>query len=130
MAAAGVSTVAASRPGIVHLVLALGGFAIGTTEFATMSLLPYLAHDLQISVPVAGHVISAYALGVVVGAPLITVLAARLPRRTLLVALMGIYALANGLSGGFAAWVVALIADRAPRAVDTGSGPYRVSSSS
>jgi MFS transporter, DHA1 family, inner membrane transport protein len=89
---------AASRPGIVHLVLALGGFAIGTAEFATMSLLPYVAHDLQISVPIAGHVISAYALGVVVGAPLIAVLSARLPRRTLLIALMGFYALANGLS--------------------------------
>jgi MFS transporter, DHA1 family, inner membrane transport protein len=93
-----VNAAATSRPGIVHLVLALGGFAIGTTEFATMSLLPYVARDLQISVPVAGHVISAYALGVVVGAPLIAVLAARLPRRTLLVALMGLYALANGLS--------------------------------
>ena len=92
------STAATSKPGIVHLVLALGGFAIGTTEFAAMSLLPYLAHDLQISVPVAGHVISAYALGVVVGAPLIAVLAARFPRRTLLIALMGLYALANGLS--------------------------------
>src|SRR6201996_1793256 len=94
----GVSTTTTSKPGVVHLVLALGGFAIGTTEFATMSLLPYLAHDLEISVPVAGHVISAYALGVVVGAPLIAVLSARLPRRTLLVALMGFYALANGLS--------------------------------
>jgi DHA1 family inner membrane transport protein len=83
---------------MVHLVLALGGFAIGTTEFATMSLLPYLAHDLHISVPVAGHLISAYALGVVVGAPLIAVLTARLPRRTLLIALMGMYAFANGLS--------------------------------
>jgi DHA1 family inner membrane transport protein len=93
-----VSTAAASRPGIVHLVLALGGFAIGTAEFATMSILPYLAHDLRISVPVAGHVISAYALGVVVGAPLIAVLSARLPRRTLLIALMGLYALGNGLS--------------------------------
>jgi DHA1 family inner membrane transport protein len=93
-----VGTAAALRPGIVHLILALGGFAIGTTEFATMSLLPYLAHDLHISVPVAGHVISAYALGVVVGAPLIAVLAARLRRRTLLIALMGAYALSNGLS--------------------------------
>ena len=92
------STATTSRPGVVHLVLALGGFAIGTTEFATMSLLPYLAHDLKISVPVAGHVISAYALGVVVGAPLIAVLAARLRRRTLLIALMAVYALANGLS--------------------------------
>ena len=93
-----VSTTATSGPGIVHVVLALGGFAIGTTEFATMSLLPYMAHDLQISVPVTGHVISAYALGVVVGAPLIAVLSARLPRITLLIALMVLYALANGLS--------------------------------
>jgi DHA1 family inner membrane transport protein len=93
-----VSITATSKPGIVHLVLALGGFAIGTTEFATMSLLPYLAHDLQISVPVAGHVISSYALGVVVGAPLIAVLSARLPRKRLLIALMGLFALANGLS--------------------------------
>ena len=92
------STPATSRPSIVHLVLALGGFAIGTTEFATMSLLPYPAHDLRVSVPVASHLISAYALGVVVGAPLISVLAARWRRRTLLVALMGLYALANGLS--------------------------------
>jgi DHA1 family inner membrane transport protein len=89
---------AGMRPGIIHLILALGGFAIGTTEFATMSLLPYLAHDLHISVPAAGNVISAYAIGVVVGAPLIAVLSARLPRNTLLVALMGLYALANGLS--------------------------------
>jgi MFS transporter, DHA1 family, inner membrane transport protein len=89
---------ATPRPIIVHLVLALGGFAIGTTEFATMGLLPYLARDLHIDVPVAGHLISAYALGVVVGAPLITTLAARWRRRTLLIALMGLYALANGLS--------------------------------
>jgi MFS transporter, DHA1 family, inner membrane transport protein len=86
------------RPAVIHLVLALGGFAIGTTEFATMSLMPDIAKDLDISVPVAGHIISAYALGVVVGAPLIAVLAARWPRRTMLIALMGLYALANGLS--------------------------------
>ena len=79
--------------------MAVGGFAIGTTEFATMSLLPYFARDLGISVPVAGHVISAYALGVVVGAPLIAVLAARIARRTLLVGLMLVFALANGLTG-------------------------------
>jgi MFS transporter, DHA1 family, inner membrane transport protein len=89
---------ATSKPVIVHLVLALGGFAIGTTEFATMGLLPYMARDLHVSVPSAGHVISAYALGVVVGAPLITALAARWQRRTLLIALMVLYAFANGLS--------------------------------
>jgi MFS transporter, DHA1 family, inner membrane transport protein len=63
-----------------------------------MSLLRYFAHDLGIDEPTAGHVISAYALGVVIGAPVIAVLAARLPRRTLLVALMTVFALANGLS--------------------------------
>ncbi|HTB66622.1 MAG TPA: MFS transporter [Steroidobacteraceae bacterium] len=86
------------RPAIVHLVLALGGFAIGTAEFATMSLLPYIARDLRISVPVAGHFISAYALGVVVGAPLLAVLAARYRRKTVLIALMGLFAIGNGLS--------------------------------
>ena len=89
----------ARHPDLVHFALAVGGFAIGTTEFATMSLLPYFAHDLGISAPIAGHAISAYALGVVLGAPLIAVLAARLPRRTLLIGLMLVFALANGLTG-------------------------------
>jgi DHA1 family inner membrane transport protein len=88
-----------SHPDLVHFALAVGGFAIGTTEFATMSLLPYFAHDLGISAPIAGHAISAYALGVVLGAPLIAVLATRLSRRTLLVGLMLVFALANGLTG-------------------------------
>lgn len=88
-----------SHPDLVHFALAVGGFAIGTTEFATMSLLPYFARDLGISAPIAGHAISAYALGVVLGAPLIAVLSARLARRTLLVGLMLVFALANGLTG-------------------------------
>jgi len=86
------------HPALVHFALSIGGFAIGTTEFATMSLLRYFAHDLRIDEPTAGHVISAYALGVVVGAPIIAVLSARLARRTLLVGLMTLFALANGLS--------------------------------
>ena len=84
--------------GLVHSALAVGGFAIGTTEFATMSLLPFFAKDLGISAPTAGHVISAYALGVVVGAPLIAILSARMARRTLLIVLMSVFAVANGLS--------------------------------
>src|SRR6201986_3341822 len=84
--------------GLVHLALAVGGFAIGTTEFATMSLLPFFSRDLGISAPPAGHGISAYALGVVVGAPLIAVLSARMARRTLLIVLMTVFAIANGLS--------------------------------
>lgn len=85
--------------GLTHLALSVGGFAIGTTEFATMSLVPDFARDLGIDAPTAGHVISAYALGVVVGAPTIAVLAAKLSRRTLLIGLMTIFALANALSG-------------------------------
>ncbi|MET0238641.1 MAG: MFS transporter [Sphingobium sp.] len=81
--------------GLVHFALAVGGFAIGTTEFAMMSLLPYFAPDLHIDEPTAGHVISAYALGVVVGAPLLAVMGARMPRRTLLILLMSLFALAN-----------------------------------
>jgi DHA1 family inner membrane transport protein len=88
-----------SHPDLVHFALAVGGFAIGTTEFATMSLLPYFARDLGITAPTAGHVISAYALGVVLGAPLIAVLAARIARRDLLIGLMLVFALANGATG-------------------------------
>ncbi|KTT99903.1 MFS transporter [Sphingomonas sanguinis] len=85
-------------PGIVHAALAVGGFAIGTTEFAAMSLEPDLARGLGIDAPTAGHVISAYALGVVVGAPLLAVLSAKLARRTLLILLMLMFAAGNGLS--------------------------------
>ncbi|AFM18999.1 arabinose efflux permease family protein [Mycolicibacterium chubuense NBB4] len=75
--------------------LALGGFGIGTTEFVSMGLLPDIAGTLGISEPTAGHVISAYALGVVVGAPLIAALTARMARRTLLLALMTVFTLGN-----------------------------------
>ena len=85
-------------PGLVHAALALGGFAIGTTEFATMSLLPAFSRGLDVDAPTGGHVISAYALGVVVGAPLFAVLGARLSRRTLLVLMMAWFAVGNGLS--------------------------------
>lgn len=82
------------------LALALGGFTIGTTEFATMGLLPQIGADLGVSDPVAGYAITAYAVGVVVGAPLLTVAAARMSRRRLLLVLMGGYTVANVLSAG------------------------------
>lgn len=84
--------------GLVMLALAMGGFAIGTTEFAVMSLVPYFSVGLGIDEPTAGHVISAYALGVVVGAPVIAVLAAKIARRTLLIGLMAVFGVANLLS--------------------------------
>ncbi|MEV6216444.1 MFS transporter [Nocardia sp. NPDC051833] len=77
------------------LALALGGFGIGTTEFVTMGLLPNIAADFDISEPAAGHAVSAYALGVVVGAPLIAALFARVPRKKLLIALMAAFAVGN-----------------------------------
>ena len=89
---------AEAHPGLVHLALAMGGFAIGTTEFAAMSLEPDLARGLGIDAPTVGHVISAYALGVVVGAPTIAVLSARMSRRTLLIGLMALFAIGNCLS--------------------------------
>jgi MFS transporter, DHA1 family, inner membrane transport protein len=80
---------------LAEVALAVGGFGIGTGEFAIMGLLPDVANDTGVSIPVAGHVISAYALGVVVGAPIIAVLAARLTRRMLLLVLMSIFAAGN-----------------------------------
>jgi MFS transporter, DHA1 family, inner membrane transport protein len=77
------------------LALALGGFAIGTTEFVAMGLLPDIASSLHISEPTAGHVISAYAMGVVIGAPVIAALAARVPRKILLLTLMAVFTLGN-----------------------------------
>jgi len=77
------------------LALGVGGFAIGTGEFVIMGLLPEVARDLGVTIPQAGHVISAYALGVVIGAPVLAVLAAHWPRRMLLVALMALFAAGN-----------------------------------
>ncbi len=79
--------------------LAIGGFAIGTTEFVTMGLLPQVAAGIGTDIPTAGHFVSSYALGVVVGAPLIAVLAAKVRRKRLLVLLMVGFALANAASG-------------------------------
>src|ERR1700754_438180 len=77
------------------LALAFGGFGIGTTEFVAMGLLPDIASSFSISEPTAGHVISAYALGVVVGAPLIAALTARMPRKTVLLGLMAVFTVSN-----------------------------------
>lgn len=84
--------------GRVHAALALGGFLIGTTEFATMSFLPAFTAELGVDAPTGGHVVSAYALGVVVGAPLLSVLGAGLERRLLLVLSLAWFAAGNLLS--------------------------------
>ena len=92
------------------LALALGGFAIGTTEFVTMGLLPQIADGVGVTIPQAGHVISAYALGVVVGAPVIAVFGARLPRRAQLIWVMVTYGLFNLLSAAVSSYGVLFLA--------------------
>ena len=107
----------ATHFGPAVLALAVGGFAIGTTEFVTMGLLPQISEGVGVSIAQAGHVISAYALGVVVGAPVLAFFGARWPRRGLLVVLMGAYALFNALSAlasGFEMLVVARFLDGLP----------------
>ena len=80
---------------LIELALALGGFAIGTGEFSIMGLMPNVAQDLSITEPQVGNVISAYALGVVVGAPILAIVGSRLLRKHLLLLLMGIFAVGN-----------------------------------
>ena len=93
-----VASVTARHFGLAVVALAMGGFAIGTTEFVTMGLLPQISAGVGVSIPTGGHVISAYAVGVVVGAPLLAFLGARLPRRALLVALMAAFVVGNAVS--------------------------------
>jgi MFS transporter, DHA1 family, inner membrane transport protein len=111
------STGRTTVPGLAILALAMGGFAIGTTEFMVMGLLPQIADGVAVDIPTAGHLISAYALGVVVGAPVLAVAGARLPRRALLVALMSAYAVANALSalaGSYGLLLLARFVDGVP----------------
>ncbi|WP_037570153.1 MFS transporter [Phaeacidiphilus oryzae] len=80
------------------LALAIGAFGIGTTEFVIMGLLPQIAGDFGVSIPTAGLLVSGYALGVVVGAPLMTVLGTRVGRKRMLMLLMGLFILGNVVS--------------------------------
>ncbi len=79
------------------LSLAFGSFAIGMTEFTMMGILPDIAKDLQIDIPTAGHLIALYALGVVVGAPLLVMLASKYPSKKVLIWLMLLFTIFNGL---------------------------------
>jgi DHA1 family inner membrane transport protein len=94
----GVPRLSTARLALALLALGLGGFAIGTTEFVTMGLLPDIARGVGVDIPSGGHVISAYAVGVVAGAPVIAALSARLPRRMLVVALMVALLAGNALT--------------------------------
>jgi DHA1 family inner membrane transport protein len=89
--------------------MGVGGFAIGTGEFVIMGLLPEVARDLGVTIPQAGHVISAYALGVVVGAPVLAVVTASWPRRALLMAMMALFAAGNFASAAAPGYVAMML---------------------
>ncbi|WP_312238614.1 MFS transporter [Stenotrophomonas sp.] len=94
------------------LALTLGAYAIGTTEFVIVGLIPTIAADLGVSLPSAGLLVSLYALGVAVGAPVLTALTGRVPRKTLLVALMVLFTLGNviaWMAPGYGSLIVARI---------------------
>ncbi len=100
------------KPNPAILALAVGAFGIGVTEFAPMGMLPVIATDLGVSIPTAGLLISAYAVGVLIGAPLMTLTTARVPRRTLLIALMAIFTIGNllaALSGSYTTLLIARV---------------------
>ncbi|WP_454255668.1 MFS transporter [Pseudomonas sp. Marseille-Q8238] len=80
------------------IALAIGAFGIGVTEFAPMGMLPGIASDLGVSIPAAGLLVSAYAIGVLFGAPLMTLTTGKIPRRYLLIGLMAIFTLGNLMS--------------------------------
>src|SRR3982751_3036037 len=104
----------ATRAAVLAIVaLALGGFAIGTTEFVTMGLLPDIADGVDASIPSAGHLISAYALGVVVGAPVIAALSALAPGYGTLLVARFIAGLPHGAYFGVASLIAAsMVPDR------------------
>jgi MFS transporter, DHA1 family, inner membrane transport protein len=77
------------------LALAAASFGIGTTEFVIMGLLPEVARDFGVSIPQAGYLVTGYAMGVVIGAPIVAIATARLPRKTALLALMGVFIIGN-----------------------------------
>ena len=104
------ATASCRHVNLAILALAIGGFAIGTTEFVTMGLLPEIASGVGITIPAAGHVVAAYALGVVVGAPLIATLAARLSRKSVLIWLMVAFAAGNIGSATAASYPLLMLA--------------------
>lgn len=98
MTATATRPTAARRAALAIGVLSCGAFAIGTSEFVVMGLLPEIARGVAVDIPTAGHVVSAYAFGVVVGAPVIAATAARLPRRGLLIGLLAAFGVGTVLT--------------------------------
>lgn len=107
------------------LALAISAFGIGTTEFVMMGLLPNVASDMGTSVPTAGYLVSAYAIGVVIGAPLLTAVGTRVPRKRMLVLLMGLFTvgnLASALAPGYGTLLAGRVLSGLPHGAFFGVG--------
>ena len=103
-------TVDKKRSIFALLALAVSAFAIGTTEFVSVGLLPLISQDLDISVSTAGLTVSLYALGVMVGAPILTSLTSRMPRKSLLLWIMVVFIVGNGIAAGATSVTILLVA--------------------
>lgn len=103
-------TVDKKRSMFALFALAVSAFAIGTTEFISVGLLPLISQDLGISVTTAGLTVSLYALGVMVGAPILTSLTSRMPRKTLLLWIMIVFIIGNGIAAGATSVTILLAA--------------------
>lgn len=113
------------HPRLALLALALGTFSIGTSEFASMGLLQLFAGELGLDIPTATHAIEAYALGVLLGGPAATLLAAKLNRRHLLLALMALFVAGNllsALAAGFGSFTLARLLSGIPQGAYFGAG--------
>jgi multidrug resistance protein len=103
-------SLAKKRSTLALLALAISAFAIGTTEFISVGLLPIIAKDLQIPVTTAGLTVSIYALGVTFGAPILTSITSSMPRKTLLLWIMFIFIIGNGIAASATSIGVLLVA--------------------
>ncbi|MDR6951136.1 DHA1 family inner membrane transport protein [Ancylobacter sp. 3268] len=113
------------RRGLTLFALAFGSFCIGTSEFASMGIIQLFSASLDIDIPTATNAIAAYAFGVVIGAPLVTLVAARLNRRTLLLYLMGLFVIGNVLSAlatGLGTFALARFISGMPQGAYFGAG--------
>ncbi|WP_313059590.1 MFS transporter, partial [Agrobacterium cavarae] len=90
--------------------LTIAAYAIGTTEFVIVGLLPTVANDLHITLPLAGLIVSVYALGVTFGAPILTALTGRIERKPLLLGLMGLFILGNSAAALSPSYEMLLVA--------------------
>lgn len=109
---------------IALFALAVGAFGIGLTEFVIVGILPQIAAEFSVSIPKAGMMATSYALGVFIGAPLLTIIGARPPRKAMLITLAGIFTVGNIITAIAPTMAIAIVAVLSPHLI---TGPFLVS---